>query len=95
MQELFTSIIEMIANNPIASMVMATPIGGIVLWAAYKAVLKMALSVKNIEKIANNIDNMVDDLQKKDTASGKETRKKLIELFEESIRKLKESDGHN
>ena len=87
------AVIEFIVTNPVVMFVIGTPIGLVLVFALYKAVIKIILSPKNIIMIAGIIDNSVDWLQKQDKSSGLETRTVLINLAERIIKDLKEDDG--
>lgn len=90
------NILAFIANHPIVSGMLASPIGAVAFFAAYKLLLKMLLSDKNIDKVADHIDKYVDSLQKRDKESGQATRSTLIRLAERIIKDLKDpSDGTN
>lgn len=89
------NVLEFIFNNPVGNAMLAVPFLTVAFFAGYKLLLKMLLSEKNIKLIADNIDKVVDEVQKKDKASGKETRSALIKLAERIIKDLKESDGVN
>ena len=89
------NIINMLIENPFVAALIASPIGLVLIWAVYKAVLKIILSDKNIDKLADDIDKAVDEVQKKDKEAGKQTRQRLIALATMIITKLKEDDGYN
>ena len=89
------AIVKFIVENPLFAALLASPVGLVLVFALYKAVLKIVLSEKNIVKIAAFIDKAVDKLQKQDPESGKETRAILIELANRIIKDLKAPDGCN
>ena len=91
MQEILISIIE----NPLAAILFASPIVVVVFGAIYQAFLKIALSPKNIDKLSDAVDKMVDKIQRKDPDAGKLNRKKIIATCEEIIKRLKEAYGIN
>lgn len=86
---------DFILNNPLIAAIIASPVGLMMFFAGFKIAINILFSEKNINKLGDYIDNMVDKAQKKDPAAGKLLRKKLIELFERIIKDLKEADGIN
>lgn len=87
--------LKWISSNPIIAGLVSSYIGVIIIATIYQALIKIFLSEKNIEKIEEAVDKMVDKVQKKDPAAGKLTRQKLIRIFSGIVDKLKEADGCN
>ena len=88
-------ILNFLISNPLVTMLLASPIGLIVVWAVYQAIIKMLLTEKNVVKIAEDLDKYVDKLQSQNTQAGKLTRERLIAMAEHIIVALKKDDGVN
>jgi hypothetical protein len=88
-------IIDTIINNPILVMLITSPIFLLIAGAIYQSLMKIFLSEKNIHLLSVAIDRFIDKLEKKDSASAKLTRTKLISICTEIIEKLKEDVNLN
>lgn len=70
--------------------------GGVTFFTiGYIFIYYILLGNKSIEFIANNIDLLIDRLQKKDKLKGRNIRNKLIYLSDRIKFRLRENDGIN